>query len=197
MYLAGGTTPAALYVNRSSAGGALKFDQLRSPVTDLDAVTGAYPLDIDSDGTMDLVVLRRATNVVLRGTGNCGFEDVTEQLGLGHSAKWTVGFSATWEGDASLPTLAFGNYLVPDTYDCDVNELYRPQSDEHAAAAAGVPPYGPPIELASHCTLSVLFSDWRHDGGIDLRVSNDRNYDRSAREQLWRVRPGEEPTEYT
>ena len=58
VYLAGGTTPAALYVNRSSAGGALKFDQLRSPVTDLDAVTGAYPLDIDSDGTMDLVVLQ-------------------------------------------------------------------------------------------------------------------------------------------
>ena len=58
VYLAGGTNAAALYVNRSTVGGAVRFDRLPSPVTDLDAVTGAYPLDLDSDGAMDLVVLR-------------------------------------------------------------------------------------------------------------------------------------------
>ena len=43
-------------------------------VTDLTAVTGAYPLDIDSDGKIDLVVLRRGGDVVLRGLGGCRFE---------------------------------------------------------------------------------------------------------------------------
>ncbi|MFZ9629381.1 MAG: FG-GAP repeat domain-containing protein, partial [Ilumatobacteraceae bacterium] len=193
VFLAGGTNAAALYLNRSEVGGALRFEQLDSPVTDLDAVTGGYPLDVDSDGTMDLVVLRRGTNAVLRGTGNCGFEDVTDRLGLAGTAKWTIGFSATWEADDVLPTLAFGNYLVPDTYDCDVNELYRqgPIDDEQG------PIYGPPVELPSHCTLSMLLSDWNHDGGMALRVSNDRNYDRNAQEQLWQVQPGVAPREYT
>ena len=196
VYLAGGTNAAALYVNRSTVGGAVRFDRLPSPVTDLAAVTGAYPLDLDSDGAMDLVVLRRGANAVLRGTGDCGFEDVTAQVGLAGDAKWTVGFSATWEAGDDAPTLAFGNYLVPDTYDCDVDELYRPLVPE-AATGDALPQYGAPVDLASHCTLSMLFSDWHRDGGTDLRISNDRNYARDAQEQLWRVRPGEVPREYT
>ena len=40
-----------------------------SEVTDLTEVTGAYPLDIDSDGHDDLAVLRRGENVLLRGLG--------------------------------------------------------------------------------------------------------------------------------
>ncbi len=75
LYVAGGTTPAGLYLNQSPIGGALKFAPKASPITDLTDVTGAYPIDIDSDGTMDLVVLRRNGNHVLRGLGNCAFED--------------------------------------------------------------------------------------------------------------------------
>ena len=59
LFLAGGTEPAALYHNDSPIGGALRFSALPSPVTDLTAVTGAYPIDIDSDGQVDLVVLPR------------------------------------------------------------------------------------------------------------------------------------------
>lgn len=187
MYLAGGSKPAALYVNRAEVAGPLRFDRLESPTTDLEAVTGAYPIDLDSDGVLDLVVLRRGEKAMLRGLGACRFEDMTEQLGLDAAPRWTVGFSATWEADNALPTLAFGNYLVPDTYDCDSSELYRPDGDRYAS----------PVQLPGHCTLSVLFSDWNHEGGTDLRVSNDRNYDRDAQEQLWRVRTGEEPREYT
>ena len=58
LFLAGGSAPAALFHNDSPTGGALRFTRLTSPVTDLPAVTGAYPLDIDSDGQTDLVVLR-------------------------------------------------------------------------------------------------------------------------------------------
>ena len=51
LYFAGGSEPAALYRNESPIGGATRFAPLPSPVTDLTAVTGAYPLDIDSDST--------------------------------------------------------------------------------------------------------------------------------------------------
>ena len=43
----------------------------------------------------------------------------------------------------------------------------------------------------------MLFSDWDHSGRRDLRVSNDRHYYRTGQEQLWRIEPGEPPTEYT
>jgi hypothetical protein len=75
LYFAGGAEPAALYRNESTVGGELEFTGLPSPVTDLTDVTGAYPLDIDSDGLVDLVVLRRGANVLLRGLGDCRFED--------------------------------------------------------------------------------------------------------------------------
>ncbi|HET8777043.1 MAG TPA: VCBS repeat-containing protein, partial [Candidatus Limnocylindria bacterium] len=67
LYFAGGAEPAALYRNRSDIGGALRFEPVPSEVTDLTAVTGAYPLDIDGDGVEDLAVLRVGEDVLLRG----------------------------------------------------------------------------------------------------------------------------------
>jgi len=192
MYFAGGVNPAALYVNESAVGGALSFAKKPASSTDLTLVTGAYPLDVDNDGVLDLAVLRRGPNVMLRGLGNCEFADTTESLGIDAGNDWTVSFAATWERDAEHPTLAFGSYLVPDSFDCAPNRLWRPMSTTAAAA-----PYQNAIDLPAHCTLSLLFSDWNRDGNIDLRVSNDRNYDREAREQLWRMRAGEPPREYT
>jgi len=186
LYFAGGVNQASLYVNESPVGGALRFSQKTSAVTDLELVTGAYPLDINSDGVIDLAVLRRGANVMLRGLGDCRFEDATPSLGIDGGNDWTVSFAATWEADASQPTLAFGSYLLPDTFDCAPNRLMRPSAGS----------YGETVDLPAHCTLSLLFSDWNRDGKIDLRVSNDRNYDREAREQLWRIRSGEAPREY-
>src|SRR4249920_3287375 len=56
MLLAGGTSPAKFYRNHSTRGGALKFEAETSGL-ELDKVTGAYPLDVDSDGVRDLVLL--------------------------------------------------------------------------------------------------------------------------------------------
>ena len=192
LYFAGGVNPAALYVNESAVGGALSFAKKTSAATDLLLVTGAYPLDFDNDGVLDLAVLRRGPNVMLRGLGNCEFAEATEALGIDAGDDWTVSFAATWERDAEHPTLAFGSYLVPDSFDCAPNRLWRPMSTTAAAA-----PYQNAIDLPAHCTLSLLFSDWNRDGNVDLRVSNDRNYDREAREQLWRMRAGEPPREFT
>ena len=190
LYFAGGSGPAALYRNDSPIGGALRFTAVPSPVTDLTAVTGAYPLDIDSDGHTDLAVLRVGQDEILRGLGDCRFERADEALGIDDTDTWTVAFSATWEGTNDLPTLAFGGYLAPDRQSCADGRLVRP-----AAAGDG---YDPPIALTpGYCTLSMLFSDWSRSGRRDLRVTNDRQYYRDGSDQLWRIVPGEAPRLYT
>ncbi len=171
LYFAGGAGPAALYRNQSPIGGALRFAQLDDAATDLGSVTGAYPLDIDGDRRIDLAVLRLGENVLLRGLGDCRFERANEAWGYDGGDEWTVAFSATWEGAAVLPTLAFGDYVELDesgrnTGTCSDSELVRPD-----ATGRG---YGEPVELSpGRCTLSVLFSDWDRSGRRDLRMTND------------------------
>jgi hypothetical protein len=187
LYFAGGSSPAALYRNATAPGGPLQFDAVASPVTDLTAVTGAYPIDVDSDGRLDLVVLRQGENQILRGTGDCGFEPANDALGIDGGDDWTTAFSATWEGDAALPTMAFGTYLA-DRTTCGDSLLVRPRGEA----------YGPPTALTpGYCTLSMLFSDWSRTGRSDLRLANDRHYYTDGSEQLWEMRPGEEPRLYT
>ena len=198
LYLAGGADSAALYRNDSPVGGALHFTQLHDPATDLDEVTGAYPLDIDGDGVTDLAVLRVGGNVLLRGLGDCRFERANEAWGFNGGSAWSAAFSATWESGASLPTLAVGNYLTlnPDGTSglpCSGSELFRPDaSGSRYAASLPLTP--------SYCPLSMLFSDWDRSGRRDLRVSNDRHYYGEAsdgEEQLWRIAAGEPPRLYT
>jgi enediyne biosynthesis protein E4 len=194
LYLAGGSDEAALFRNASRPG-SLAFARVRDPATDLTDVTGAYPLDIDGDGRLDLAVLRVGENVLLRGLGDCRFERANERLGFDGGDGRTMAFSATWEGDAALPTLAIGDYIPLDELGtpeppCPDGTFVRPEPD----AAR----YGAPVALApTYCPLSMLFSDWDRSGRRDLRVSNDRQYYREGQEQLWRVVAGEPPVEYT
>ena len=199
LYFAGGSEPAALFHNASPVDGALRFSRRPSPVTDLTAVAGAYPLDIDSDGHLDLVVLRVGGNAILRGTGDCEFEPANERFGIDSGDDWTAAFSAAWEGTETLPTLEFGSYLVPDANlteadrlgggICGTSRLMRPDATgEH---------YDAPIPLdPGYCTLSMLFSDWNRSGTRDLRITNDRHYSADAEEQLWQIESDRAPRQY-
>jgi hypothetical protein len=199
LYLAGGSQPAALYRNDSPVGGSLRFAPLTDAATDLTGVTGAYPLDVDSDGLVDLAVLRNGENVLLRGRGQCRFERANETWSFDGGTAWTTAFSATWEGTARWPTLALGNYVLDPTPEelsdqrCFDNELVRP-----GQAGEG---FGPSIALSpGWCALSMLFSDWDRSGRRDLRISNDRHYygvTSDGEEQLWRIDPGAPPRLYT
>ncbi|MDH4333659.1 MAG: VCBS repeat-containing protein [Chloroflexota bacterium] len=194
IYLAGGEAPAALYRNESEPGGALHFSPVPHATTDLTQVTGAYPLDVDSDGRTDLAVLRYGENVLLRGLGDCRFERANATWQFDGGSVWTTAFSATWERAAEWPTVAIGNYFDQESDDrehlCLDSALIRPNP-----AGNG---FGPSVPLTpSWCPLSMLFSDWNHSGRRDLRVSNDRHYyvDFSAgEEQLWKVEPGRPPS---
>lgn len=197
MYVAGGSNPATLYRNDGPVGGTLRFSPVHDPAVDLANVNGAYPIDIDGDGQVDLAVLRFGENVLLRGLGGCRFERANDAWSFDGGNAWNTAFSATWEGANALPTLAIGRYLsmtetAGGTRSCVDNELVRP--------APGANAYGPPTALApGYCALSMLFSDWDRSGRRDLRISNDRHYyDQSVgEEQLWRISPGEAPRLYT
>ena len=197
LYLAGGTAAAQLFVNASTPGGALRFNALPDPATDLTDVTGAYPIDIDGDGVTDLVVLRHGENVILRGLGNCHFARANEQWGFAGGDEWSTAFSAKWDPGATWPTIAIGNYLGPadanGVQPCLDDQVFRP-----GASGAG---FGPAIALTpSWCTLSLLFTDWDRSGRRDLRASNDRHYygEQSAgEEQLWSVPPIGPVSQYT
>ncbi|MBV7408324.1 CRTAC1 family protein [Maritimibacter sp. DP1N21-5] len=181
LYAAGGTNPAQLFLNDTPEPGAtLAFHPETPEALALTGVIGAYPLDIDGDGELDLAVLRVGEDQLLRGLGNCAFEPF--DLGFTSADHWTTAFSVTWETGQTLPTLAFGTYVDRTRQDgpfeaCDVTLLYRPEGDR----------YGPPTELApGWCALSMLFTDWNRDGRADLRVSNDRHYYvRGGEEQMW------------
>ncbi len=197
LFIAGGANPSALFRNASRRGGALAF----VPVTDAGTfgpdVMGAYPIDIDGDGLVDLAVLRVGGVDLMRGLGGCRFEQANQRWSFAAPATWTTAFSATWEGAARLPTLAFGNYVGLDaagdaTYTCPDNELFRPAADGsgYAGATSLTPGY---------CTLSMLFSDWNRSGRQDLRVANDRHYyaTTNGQEQLWQILPSAAPHLYT
>ncbi len=181
LYAAGGGNPAQLFLNTSQTAGDLTFDATTPDALALTGVIGAYPVDIDSDGLLDLAVLRVGENKLLRGTGDCAFTHF-ETLNVDGDDSWSTAFSATWEAGERLPTLAIGNYVDRNDPDgpfeaCDSNVLLRPAGDA----------YAPAIELEpGFCALSMLFSDWGRHGRADLRVSNDRHYYvRGGEEQMW------------
>ncbi|MHC0054743.1 ASPIC/UnbV domain-containing protein [Actibacterium sp. D379-3] len=183
LYAAGGSAPAALLRNRTAPRGAtLDFTADTPDALALTGVIGAYPLDVDSDGRLDLFVLRVGESRLLKGGPDCAFAPFPDDLGFTTENRWSTAFSATWEAGQTLPTLAIGNYVDRDNPEgpfgtCDVNLLYRPDGAR----------YGPPVTLApGYCALSMLFSDWGRTGHADLRVSNDRHYYiRGGQEQMW------------
>src|SRR5271166_6881250 len=79
--IAGGERPARFFRNISKPGGVLRFVEQKSGL-ELDRVVGAYPIDIDGDGEVDLVVLRVGEVDLMRGVGGCRFERANEDWGF-------------------------------------------------------------------------------------------------------------------
>lgn len=185
LFVAGGTNPASLLINTSDPGGTVAFRQ--GALDDLLGVTGAYPLDFDGDGLLDLAVMRVGPDVFLKGEPECKFHDASAEWGLNTGDQWSTAFTATWEKGQSWPSFAIGHYVDRTRPDgpfeaCDSNSLYRPKP------GGG---YGAPAVLSpGYCALSMLFSDWKRTGTPDLRISNDRHYYvRGGYEEMWHLNP--------
>ena len=196
LYFAGGSGKAAFYINQSQPGKTLSFEQIEDTPVVMNGVLGSYPLDIDNDGFMDLVVLRVGANQLFRGGENCSFKPANATWQFDGGNAWSTAFSATFEPEQPFPTLAIGNYVnrsAPGSPwgTCHDNELFRssdgatPSYDNRQALSPGF------------CALSMLFTDWNNSGTDALRVTNDRHYYRGGQEQMWRLDSGQYPRLYT
>ncbi|XBC63656.1 CRTAC1 family protein [Defluviimonas sp. SAOS-178_SWC] len=187
---AGGANATHLFVNATEApGAAIRFTEGGLP--DLTHVTGAYPLDIDGDGLLDLAILRVGQDLLLRGGPDCTFSDASEDWGFHPRDAWSTAFTATWEAGQDMPTLAFGHYVDRADPDgpfeaCDTSDLFRPDGRHYGA---------PEIISPGFCALSMLMTDWQRKGEAELRISNDRHYYvRGGYEQMFRLNPLSERT---
>lgn len=196
LFVAAGANRSKFYRNRSAAGAALRLSPERSGL-ELTSTLGAYPIDLDGDGRLDLVVLRVGETVLMRGLGDCRFERANERWGFQGGNAWTTAFAAAWLGTDTRPTLAFGTYIDRSQREfpwgsCTANALVR--------AAPGGPDtlsFEPPRPLRpGFCALGMLFSDWNRSGRPALRITNDREYYKGGQEQLWRIAADAEPSLY-
>jgi hypothetical protein len=194
IFAAGGENAASLFINRSRQQGPLRFSRKKS-VTAMAGVTGAYPLDVDSDGLTDLVVLRVGASRIFRGIGRCRFADMNAKWKVDGGDAWATAFAATWENGNRWPTLAFGAYIDRAFENepwghCSDNWLLRPNSTQNG--------FVPRVPLTpSYCSLSMIFTDWNRSGTPSLRVANDREYYQGGQEQLWKLPPNGAPALYT
>jgi hypothetical protein len=194
VYVTGGVNKAKFYRNKSTRGGPIKLQEERSGL-ELTSATGAYPIDIDGDGNMDLVVLRVGEIEVFRGLGQCKFERANALWNIPDNNDWHTAFSATWEKGNTMPTLAIGSYYDRSRPDfpwgtCTPTLLLSPDASGKKYAA--------PEQLTpGYCALSMLFSDWNRSGEASLRIANDREYYKGGQEQLWQVSPGQPARPYT
>jgi enediyne biosynthesis protein E4 len=198
LFTAGGEKKSSFFRNTAKRGGAITFKKQKSGL-EFDKVSGAYPLDIDADGHVDLVLLRVGENKVMRGLGNCKFEVANTRWNFDGGDAWSVSYAATFEKAASWPTIAIGNYINPKEElspwgSCTDNWLHRARINQKKPPFA----FTKPIPLTpSYCALSMLFSDWNRSGTPSLRVSNDREYYEGGEEQMWKLKPDQAPALYT
>ena len=178
IFAAGGTEPAILLVNNG------KFSFTKIGIPKIIGTTGAYPIDINADGYMDLFVLRIGANVVLKGGEECTFTDATEEFGIPEVDQWSTAFSAWWRDDG-LPHMVVGNYVDlhdPDGpfFACDSHQLFIPSAGKYHTQQL----------KPGFCSLSMLAA--RDASGImRLRISNDRQYYvRNGYEQMWDISEG-------
>jgi len=204
VFIAGGMNESGLYINRSKPAGELKFALQSSAATRIKQVTGAYPVNLNDDDWVDLVVLRVGENYLLKGGPGCSFTKANAAFGFDGGTQWSTAFSASYNGADKFPTLAFGNYVDRTAAGspwgtCADNSLHRPvaNNEQSRGSSGAVVSYSDLQPLSpGYCALSLLFTDWNRSGTDSLRITNDRQYYRGGEEQLWDI-SGQYPRAYS
>ena len=141
-------------------------------MTRVKQVIGAYPVNLDNDQWMDLILLRLGQNLLLKGLGDCQFTAANASFGFDGGAEWSTAFAVSYFGNDQHPTFAVGNYVdrsAPGSPwgTCSDNLLYRPRVNDEGEVT-----YDEPQNLSpGHCALSMLFTDWNRSGVDSLRIT--------------------------
>jgi hypothetical protein len=151
--------------------------------------------DYDRDGYPDLYVSGYRRSLLYRNTGRGGFEDVTEQAGVGHNGEWATAagwFDYNRDGQLDLlvssyvqydvernvvcgdPTPERRAYCHPDSFPGTTPRLYRNDGDgtfTDVTEAAG-------LINTDGKSLAVALADLDGDDWDDIFIANDtqRNF---------------------
>lgn len=192
LFLAGGVGPAALYINTTIPGEAIRFSEAGEKLALHDGaaanVSGAYALDFDNDGDDDLFVLRFGVNLLLENDGQCNFSIANDKVGIPDTDENTTAFAAAWIAGRPDPRLFVGNYLATEADNGNGDQCAASYSLRFVEVGE---PSQRRMELIapSYCPLSYLMVDWSGRGQFDLRTANDiSKLPNGVSEQLFRVR---------
>ena len=187
--------PAALYRNESPTGGALRVRRRSTtPAADArPASTGAYPLDVDGDGRVDLAVLRDGRDVAAARARRLPLRAGERRAGRSTAATaMTTAFSATWEGRAT-PARRWrsGNYL-----ELDAGRPARPACAPTTSCSGrdrgqpGTPPRSrcrPGAARCRCCSATGTGPAGATCGSATIASTTDLG---DGQEQLWRIGAG-------
>ena len=191
LFIAGGANRSKFYRNRASRGGALKFVLERAGL-ELTSTLGAYPIDLDGDGVLDLVVLRVGETLLMRGLGDCRFERANESWDFEGGNQWTTAFAAAWLGRRDASDARLRHLCRPHAPGLPLGQLHRqPARAPGARRGARV---RAPLALGPATARSACCSRTGTAAALPaLRITNDREYYKGGQEQLWHIQPGAAP----
>ncbi|MCE2468588.1 MAG: CRTAC1 family protein [Caldilineaceae bacterium] len=184
LFVTGNLAPNVLYHNQQDGRFAVSpwSDQLAFPEQ---ASGGAVWADYDNDGWLDLYILNKEANTLMRNLAGQGFVDVTAEAGVGDTAK---GQSAAWgdfDNDGWLDLYVVNWTCLPDCKPVDFethqDRLYRNNGDGTFTDLSNT--------MARERLLGAGFAgsflDYDNDGDLDVYVVNDE-YANPIGNVLWR-----------
>ena len=184
LFVTGNLAPNVLYRNQQD--GSFAVSKWSDQVTFPDRISGgAVWADYDNDGWLDLYILNKNANTLLRNRAGQGFEDVTAAAGVGDAGK---GQSAAWgdfDRDGWLDLYVVNWTCLPDCNPVDFathqDRLYHNNGDGTFADMSFAMNHAKLLGAG----FAGSFLDYDNDGDLDLYVVNDE-YANPIGNVLWR-----------
>ena len=184
LFLTGNLAPNVLY--RNAQDGTFTVSQWSSQLAFPEAISGgALWADYDNDGWLDLYILNKEANTLMRNLAGQGFADVTQEAGVGDTGK---GQSAAWgdfDNDGWLDLYVVNWTCMPDCKPIDFEThqdiLYRNNGDGTFTDMSHTMAH----DRLLGAGFAGSFLDYDNDGDLDIYVVNDE-YANPIGNVLWR-----------